>query len=245
MPARSHGLSRSRAYVRWQNMKQCCFNPKDGSFHLYGGRGIGICPEWSRFEVFHKDLGDCPPGKGLVREDLDGAFAPSNCKWGEPVKHVFRVGNTISRRHGLSKTRAWKSWAAMNDRCLDPTNRMYRRYGGRGILICGRWRSFEAFLEDMGPCPHGKTLERLEVNGNYEASNCVWADWKQQANNRSTSRRLTIDGVTMTMTQWAEKYNLSPDCVQQRLKRGIDPKIAVSAPSNRGAVLIGMQQRAA
>lgn len=86
-------------------------------------------------------------------------------------------------------TRAYRAWRGMRVRCLNPKCVWYHRYGGRGITICDRWLSFEYFLADMGECPDGLTLDRINNDGNYEPSNCRWATWTQQRANRSDSRR--------------------------------------------------------
>lgn len=79
----------------------------------------------------------------------------------------------------------WRTWMSMLWRVDDPGNRSWDRYGGRGITVCERWRSFDNFLEDMGPRPVGMTIDRKDSDGNYEPSNCRWATAAEQSANRS------------------------------------------------------------
>lgn len=76
------------------------------------------------------------------------------------------------------------SWRAMLGRCTEPSNKRYKYYGGRGITICDRWLVFTNFLADMGACPTGYSIERVDVDGNYEPSNCVWIPKAEQSRNR-------------------------------------------------------------
>ena len=89
------------------------------------------------------------------------------------------------RKHGFSKTTMYHRYRHMIQRCYIPTNSEYRNYGGRGIKVCDRWlNSFENFYSDMGERPKGKTLDRINVNGNYEPTNCRWATPTEQEQNK-------------------------------------------------------------
>jgi hypothetical protein len=87
-------------------------------------------------------------------------------------------------KHGQTKTREYIAWTNMKSRCYNPKNSMYKYYGGRGICVCESWENFENFFTDMGMCPPGHSIERIDVNGHYEPANCTWIPANEQSRNR-------------------------------------------------------------
>lgn len=99
----------------------------------------------------------------------------------------FRDEQSAKRntRHGGWKSKEYKAWRNIVSRCLNPNDPQFRNYGGRGITICGKWRkSFSAFLAEVGQCPEGMQIDRINNNGNYEPGNCRWTTREVNRNNR-------------------------------------------------------------
>jgi hypothetical protein len=125
-------------------------------------------------------------------------------------------------KHGLTKHPLFEVWKSMLGRCGNPKDKNYFRYGGRGIIVCDRWKDFVNFLEDMGERPLGMTLERINNDSNYEPQNCRWATVKEQARNRRGQRLIEFNGETKCLSEWAEQYKIIPDTLASRLKAGMD-----------------------
>lgn len=146
-----------------------------------------------------------------------------------------RTGSVVScgcwrkRRNGLATTRAYQVWAKMIKRCDEKNDRDYPNYGGRGIRVCERWKSFEYFYEDMGEAPENMTLDRINNEDGYSKDNCRWASMKTQKVNKRTNVYLTYQGITLTISEWAKKLNLGYSTLWRRMKRNL-PLEKVLAP---------------
>lgn len=120
-------------------------------------------------------------------------------------------------RHGKSNEKIYKIWGAMKERCLNKDRWAYKYYGARGIKVCERWMKFENFYEDMGDRPDGKTLDRVDNNGDYEPNNCRWESQKRQM--RNTRRAVSIGGYS-SIIDASEATGLNKGTIRSRIKRG-------------------------
>lgn len=126
-------------------------------------------------------------------------------------------------KHGGYGTRLYEIWRSLKKRCLNPKTEQYSNYGGRGITVCDEWRdSFQAFYDwaMANGYRDDLTLDRIDGNGNYEPSNCRWATWKEQQNNRRNNHFITYNGETKTLKQWSEQVGIDWDILYSRLKKG-------------------------
>ena len=136
--------------------------------------------------------------------------------------------------HGKHKSRAYVSWQNMRRRCYEVACAEYHNYGARGIKVCDRWRDlFENFYADMGDPPPGKSLDRIDVDGNYTPENCRWATAKEQANNKQNNRVIEYEGEELTIAQLAEKMGVNYKVFYMRLSRGWSVEEAATTPVRR------------
>lgn len=134
--------------------------------------------------------------------------------------------------HGMASTPTYRAWISMRSRCFNPKVKSYKDYGGRGITVSDRWKdSFPNFLADMGPRPLRHTLERTDNEKGYSAENCKWATWKENLNNRRSSRFVEIDGRRLTVAQWCEELGVPRARVQERMKWGWPVERALTTPA--------------
>lgn len=137
---------------------------------------------------------------------------------------------SLNGTHHASHTSDYKAWYGMVQRCTNPNNHKWHRYGGRGIAVCERWLSYENFLADMGPRPTGMTVERKNNDGSYEPTNCRWATQKEQASNRSTNVYVVVAGVLLTVSDASRRLGTNRSTVGRRIREGWSPEAATSTP---------------
>jgi hypothetical protein len=162
----------------------------------------------------------CGAEKEVRRDHLrNGVVKSCGCMRGELGRRHFTV-------HGQahSKSRIYRIWLGIHNRCTCPTNTSYPNYGARGIYVCERWSGrdgFINFVNDMGPRPSPQhSVERKENNGPYSPENCFWATRKQQGRNKRNNRLLTVGTETMPLSAWAERTGLSRSVIKARLRLG-------------------------
>ena len=127
-------------------------------------------------------------------------------------------------KHGAAHVGAhtveYRAWRNAKGRCFTKSTSNYRHYGGRGITMSARWRDdFPAFLADMGPCPAGHTLDRIESNGHYEPDNCRWATNETQHNNTRANVRYPFDGESLTLAVIARRVGVKYTTLYHRINR--------------------------
>lgn len=123
--------------------------------------------------------------------------------------------------HGLYNSSIYHIWEGMKGRCDRPTCNGYDRYGGRGISYCDKWKTFKGFFDDMGSSfKDGLSLDRLDNDLDYSKENCKWSTTKEQAVNKVSNVRVTVDGVTLCLSQWRDLYGLTNSIVYKRYGRG-------------------------
>lgn len=135
-------------------------------------------------------------------------------------------------KHMKSHSPEFRSWAHMLERCYNPKDKSYARYGGRGITVCERWRDSSAqFIADMGPKPSAShSLDRRDNNGNYEPDNCRWATRAEQNRNYGRNVNLTVGDETLCVADWAKRLGIGRSTIEFRLKAGWPTERALFTP---------------
>lgn len=143
---------------------------------------------------------------------------------------ALRARNQMTT-HGQSRTRLYRTYRSMINRCENPKTFAYQDYGGRGIKVCHKWReSFAQFIADMGPRPLGATIERIDNDGGYSASNCKWSTPLEQGQNKRNSRKVSFGGQTLTLRDWAAKTGIPISCLRERHRHRWTPERMLTTP---------------
>jgi hypothetical protein len=158
----------------------------------------------------------------------NGNTKPCGC---ERIRKIVSFNTKHGQARQGATTSEYRIWMRMIQRCFDASDAGYPSYGGRGITVCDRWRSFKNFFADMGPRPSSEySIDRIDNNGNYELGNCRWATRTEQARNTRTNRFLTYQGETLTIAEWAERLGVDYHALFARLKKGWSTEEALSTP---------------
>ncbi len=152
------------------------------------------------------------------------------CLINESAARVGKQNTTHGHSRQDNETPTYIKWCSMKSRCTNPNADPKGHYYHRGIKVCDRWLdSFENFLEDMGECPDGYSLERVDVNGDYCPENCIWIPFAKQSANRRNVKKLEHNGESLTIPEWSEKTGLSVETIRKRLELGWDVGTAIDA----------------
>lgn len=180
-------------------------------------------------------------GRLVVVETIkkDGRYwSKCLCDCGNTIivrSYCLSNGNTIScgcyrkeltkkykTKHGKTNTRLFRIWNHIKERCFRLTTKKYQLYGGRGITMCDEWHyDFQSFYDwaMANGYKEDLTIDRIDVNGNYEPSNCRWATQKQQQNNRNDNYKVEYNGETLTLAEIATKYNIKYKKLWARVRK--------------------------
>lgn len=162
---------------------------------------------------------------------ITGHTRSCGCLQHEAAKLPKNVTHGHTRNSNKASSSEYHIWSSMKQRCGNPKNASYSRYGGRGISFDPKWSSYEAFFADMGARPSpSHTLDRIDGNGNYTKQNCRWATHLEQQNNRSGTRRIVFMGEALTSSELSRRHGISASVIRDRIDAGWTVERAVSTP---------------
>lgn len=180
-------------------------------------------------KVGRKTFWDCKCDCGnfkTVRTDILKSGKTLSCGCLKKEQDKINLPNGQGRvKHGFSKMRIYHIWDRMHSRCENSSNSSYANYGGRGIKVCPEWSDVNGFIK--WAYFHGYqsnlTIDRIDVNGNYEPANCRWATWDEQAKNKQNTILIKYLGQTKPLTVWASELGIDKALLRNRYKLGIRP----------------------
>ncbi|MGH1280534.1 hypothetical protein [Bacillus basilensis] len=210
----------------WDRRKTCskkCDNERRKAMYSkdYTGKRYGklsvVSREVKNNRSYYKCLCDC--GEYVItRSDslTSGKTKSCGCL-------SVETNRKVHSKHKDSNTRLYRIYQKMRNRCNDPKNYRFTRYGGRGITVCDEWKNdYESFKK--WALEHGYndklTIDRINNDGNYEPNNCRWTDVKTQSNNTSRNKYIEYKGETKTLVQWCEELNYSYSSTRNMIAKG-------------------------
>lgn len=170
-------------------------------------------------------------GKLFTCEECGNEFYRYPSKYKQPnrwcsqkcVGLYYKQAGSATTTHGMSYRPEYRIWSHIKDRCNNPKSNAYKSYGGRGIKVCDEWaEDFMVFYKDMGARPSSKhSVERIDVNGNYEPGNCRWATFDEQALNKQDSTYIEINGVRKHLVEWSRDTGINVETLRDRVIKGV------------------------
>ena len=175
---------------------------------------------------------ECGTRKVVARRDLsEGRVKSCGCLRG--------IENRSRAKHGLATSKIYNTYMSMLKRCYLPSNTSYKYYGERGITVCDEWRNKENGLQVFYKWAKANgydgslQIDRINVNGNYEPSNCRWVTGKVNSNNKRNNVTVTINGVTRNLYEWQEVTGIHYQTIKNRMESGWEKEDLLS-PTRQG-----------
>lgn len=164
---------------------------------------------------------DCGNEK-LVRSDgiTSKRIKSCGCLAKELASQKAKEMGLNNKKHGMSRSRIYKIWDNMRERCNNPNHTRYEEYGGRGITYDPKWDSFSNFYEDMKEgYSDDLTIERIDVNDNYYKENCTWLTMTDRQANKQNTDFLILNGESKRLVEWADILNIPAQTLRSRKRR--------------------------
>lgn len=191
----------------------------DESGHSYGRLTVIRCAG-NQFGM--RWVCECVCGRTCVvrgRALRNGTTRSCGCLQRDTTRSLFTIHGDASPSR---TSREYRAWASMKNRCLNPKSQGWSIYGGRGITVCGHWHDYPNFLTDMGRCPPGHSLDRVDTDAGYSPDNCRWATLNQQALNKRQSRYWTLDDERISVRGMAEYLAIPTNTLRYWLSVGLE-----------------------
>lgn len=232
--------------LHYEMMKRC-YNEKSVMYSCYGAKGIKVCEEWHDRDTFKKWCMDNGWVKGMRVDRIDTTkdYAPDNCCLGtlhtyksdrnrkikESAKQ-FREIKEIKKKIGGDESKISSIYNGMRTRCYNENSDSYKYYGGRGIKICEEWLGKYGYLRFYmwameNGWELGLSIDRINVNGNYEPSNCRWVTMEVQARNKRNSKPVIYKGEETTVCAIERKEGINSGLLRTRINKGMTIEEAV------------------